>query len=330
MKDLNDKNGNLNLFKKFIRDIHGGIVEYLILIAVAGVIASFLFPTLHNNTDSWFEDMKCNVNTGISDSNQPCEKKPIKVLSNKSNGTSGGGAPTASHDVVVLTVYNSCKEILQNQPDAQTGTYAIKAPDGNLKSVTCDMVTNGGGWMMVSNYDFSKDRTPPAGSGLVTKDPFTSTSYPGTAPAGWYPQFNFSAGVPQNKTLYFNNDRFTFTDIRMEVKLTMLWSTDSFGNTHAGIPNRMSIEDQYVDGYSFTYGEPGSRKHLWTATVSGSAPSDQRATFLKTDIIGGTNIDKTVSKTVPSTNERIETRIMLDQSWNDENIGMHKLNIWIR
>ncbi|MCK2000721.1 hypothetical protein MZM54_04870 [[Brevibacterium] frigoritolerans] len=55
-----------NLCKQFITEEDGGLVEYLILIAIAAVSAALLFPQLRKNLASWFTDMVGNVNQGIT------------------------------------------------------------------------------------------------------------------------------------------------------------------------------------------------------------------------------------------------------------------------
>ena len=57
------------LFKQFIKEEEGSLVEYLLLIAVAGMLVSFLFPGLKDNLVQWFNDMVSNITTGINGSN---------------------------------------------------------------------------------------------------------------------------------------------------------------------------------------------------------------------------------------------------------------------
>ncbi|MFB8425590.1 hypothetical protein ACFC4S_26595 [Priestia megaterium] len=55
-----------NLFNQFKKEEDGGLVEYLILIAIAAVAAALLFPGLRKNLVGWFNDMVKNVKEGIS------------------------------------------------------------------------------------------------------------------------------------------------------------------------------------------------------------------------------------------------------------------------
>ena len=55
-----------NLFNQFKKEEAGGLVEYLILIAIAAVAAALLFPGLRKNLVGWFNDMVANVKEGIT------------------------------------------------------------------------------------------------------------------------------------------------------------------------------------------------------------------------------------------------------------------------
>ena len=69
-----------NLFNQFRKEEDGGLVEYLILIAIAAVAAALLFPGLRKNLIGWFNDMIKNVKTGITGT----------------TGTNGAGATQAA------------------------------------------------------------------------------------------------------------------------------------------------------------------------------------------------------------------------------------------
>jgi hypothetical protein len=48
----------------------------------------------------------------------------------------------------VSPVRKSCWEIKSLHPDAASGSYKIKGPDGQPLSVQCDMTSQGGGWTL--------------------------------------------------------------------------------------------------------------------------------------------------------------------------------------
>jgi hypothetical protein len=309
---LNGKEGHG--VKKFLFEKNGGVIEYVIVLAVVGVIVASIFPGLRAKISIWHSTLVDHVDQGIGNS-------PESDPSDPSN-------PTIS----IPAYYHSCKEILNHDASSNDGTYKIVLNDSSLEDVYCDMT--GGGWTRVSNYDFSSDRTSPTGSGLVAKDPYNSTSYSGTAPSSWYPDFptwaSYTSGY-QFKNFFVNNEKITYQDIKIDVDFGFYWTVDSFGNTHGSPANRMSLEGQYLDGVSITYGEPGERTHLWSLTPSGGVPSDARAAFIGSDSYGGSKITRTFTKTLANpTDKRIETRIMLDQPWWDETISMNKFVVWVK
>lgn len=55
-----------NLSNKFINEEDGGLFEYLILIAIAALIAVLLIPALRTNLIAWFNTASGNVTKAIS------------------------------------------------------------------------------------------------------------------------------------------------------------------------------------------------------------------------------------------------------------------------
>lgn len=55
------------LTRKFIKEEKGApIIEIVILIAMAAVIAAVLFPNLRKAVGTWFNDMLANVQSGLT------------------------------------------------------------------------------------------------------------------------------------------------------------------------------------------------------------------------------------------------------------------------
>ena len=78
---------------KFVKEEDGGLVEYLILIAIAAVAAAFLFPQLRTNLGAWFTQMVANVQNGISGaSGQTSTGTSTTLGAGTGTGASLGGA----------------------------------------------------------------------------------------------------------------------------------------------------------------------------------------------------------------------------------------------
>jgi Flp pilus assembly pilin Flp len=63
-----------NLFKKFMKEEEGNVIEYVIVLAVIAIIIAAMFPGLRAKLLSWFKGMFSNVDQGISGggAGQPC------------------------------------------------------------------------------------------------------------------------------------------------------------------------------------------------------------------------------------------------------------------
>lgn len=316
-------------FKRFTKEKRGDVVHYILVLSVIVVIAAFAFPKIKTASKDSTEQSTCHMDNLMKDASEmkDCTPKNTGGTQPPSGDNSGGGS--GSGGGTATPIYRSCLETLEHNSSLADGIYPIKLSDGSVKNMPCDM--KNGGWTLVSNYDYSQDKTPPAGSSLVAKDPFISASYTGTAPEGWYPHFTLlSNGKMQYTNFYSNKEGIPYSNVKIDMKVNFMWTVDSFGNTHGSPPNRMSLDGQYVDGISVTTGAEGNRKHILTATLSTVMPTDERKDFIKGDTITGATINKAVTKSVPTTNEKIETRVILDQTWQDENIGIQKYIVWVK
>lgn len=70
--------------------------------------------------------------------------------------------------------YN-CRDILTRNPSAGSGTYTILF-NGREQEVSCDMETDGGGWMLVLNYYHAAGTTPPTYPRTTAGFPVQSSS----------------------------------------------------------------------------------------------------------------------------------------------------------
>jgi len=55
----------LNLFKSFMKEEEGNVVEYIIVLAVVSVIIAFAFPTLRSKLQDWFTNTMDKITAGL-------------------------------------------------------------------------------------------------------------------------------------------------------------------------------------------------------------------------------------------------------------------------
>lgn len=54
--------------RNFMQEQEGSVVEYILVLAVIAVIIAFLFPTLKNTIQGWFNSLTGNVQSGLNNS----------------------------------------------------------------------------------------------------------------------------------------------------------------------------------------------------------------------------------------------------------------------
>jgi hypothetical protein len=244
---------------------------------------------------------------------------------------------------------DSCKNIKLFDSNLKDGSYELNL-SGN-PTVYCDMTRNGGGWMRVTNYDWAENQN----------------NIPSTLEKG------------NSKTIFYNNQTFLLADgwwvspwgaqpantmrwVEIDAQPITSWSEtmidfeglgyrslDEFYNVHnSGISDRSTVNGQYVDGFSFTYGNQGSRSHLFTVAVGYLSPPDDEnrlsgeLSWIGSDydykdntesLAGYSSVlySKTITgKIKPYGNEKISLRLMADQVEGDETIGIRKYILWVR
>ena len=145
-----------------------------------------------------------------------------------------------------LQQYRSCQEILHCIPSASSGYYQIRAPNGSLVQVYCDMEGTNcggeGGWTRVAYVNMSQ-------SGATCPQGLTQTTLSGLILCG-------RSGSGCQSTV-FSTLGLNYSRVCGQVRGYQYGSPDAFEL------NSLTIDSVYVDGVSITYGS-APRKHIWT------------------------------------------------------------------
>lgn len=152
---------------------------------------------------------------------------------------------------------SSCREILQLQPQSQSGNYWLRNPAGNEISAYCNMQltcgpANTSGWMRIASFNLS-DQEQTCPNGNFQESMMEQTRYCTRSSA--------TAGCDGST---FNVSGFSYTSVCGRASGVQIGTVDSFN-----IPGNPSIDGTYVDGISLTYSEPtNQRVHIWTFGAS--------------------------------------------------------------
>ena len=246
-----------------------------------------------------------------------------------------------------------CAEIHEDYPDFGSGLYTIDADGdgaGEAVEVHCDMVMDGGGWMRVANVDSSQGKCP--GSWVFTNIP----------PVCY--RLIFSAGC---KSATFSSYGVEYSEVRGFVRGYQYYSMDGFHNlsidshyvdgvsiTHGAGPRQhvwtyaVGLSQDYPYGasscpcaanpgnqppafvgtnYYCESGNPGKYENTWYlgdplfdgsgCPGGNSCCSPQGLPWFQTDVA------------VPTTDD-LEARLCSDQAFSNEDIGVYRMELYVR
>ena len=214
---------------------------------------------------------------------------------------------------------NSCKELYTIVPQS-SGYYWVKAFDGSIIQVYCDMsatcgnttgglakivTINANTWSKycIGNVNFEqsngcfKKSTMPGCSGFVLTSPNLNFSHIcGTVEGSYF-------GIP-----------------------------DGFAGS--GRSSTTTIDDNYVDGISMTYGNTSRRTHLWTfSACEGACTTARVPEFVGnhySNISFNSHSDIMFQRNfLPTLNEDIEIRLCQDEDRPYEGIYLTSMNIYV-
>ena len=145
----------------------------------------------------------------------------------------------------------SCQEILHCFPSAPSGYYQICVPNGSLVQVYCDMEGTNcggeGGWTRVAYVNMTQ-------SGATCPQGLTQTTLSGLTVCG-------RNGPGCQSTVFFTLG-LNYSQVCGQLRGYQYGTPNAFETYYEKVSAR-TIDGDYVDGVSITYGSP-TRKHIWT------------------------------------------------------------------
>lgn len=244
---------------------------------------------------------------------------------------------TFQNNLVGTHIESTCENILNNGYSHGDGEYRISYFGDS--TVYCDMTRSGGGWMLLEGYDWNEDQNHYP-SNMVKTVNRTITSYTGasfTFENGWYiPDSRPTVGAFDWTEVSFPTNGFTWKQTMIDIDPIYAISVDSY-NVISSTRDSVSVNGQYLDGVSLTYGEQGSRQPLLSLTPTTSGVD--RITWLNNTDSNLNNNYSTlshigsnafVSGVKISGTEKISARFMVNQNYVDEQVGFKILKVWVK
>ena len=144
----------------------------------------------------------------------------------------------------------SCQNILCCFPSAPSGYYQITAPNGSLVKVYCETNCGGeGGWTRVAYVNMSQ-------SGTTCPQGLTQRNIKGNNYCG--------RNIIGCQSTVFPTHGLSYSRVCGRLRGYQYGGTDAFNASI--IEHYTSVDSNYVDGVSITYGS-NPRKHVWTYAV---------------------------------------------------------------
>ncbi len=145
---------------------------------------------------------------------------------------------------------DSCADILDYNNQSPSGYYWVQNSQRDSRRVYCDMNRTcggvAGGWMKVAELDMTDNSN---------QCPSTLTQHINSNKRTCGISSNSASCAP----VIYSIDAIKYSKVCGKIKAYQVSTPDAFRNS-------LSIDSNYVDGKSLTYGRP--RKHIWTFAAS--------------------------------------------------------------
>ena len=135
----------------------------------------------------------------------------------------------------------SCRHILEQEPDSTSKYYWIRNPSGRVTQQYCDMEWEAYSWIKVAHLDMTQpNQQCPSGFRLITSSSKRLCGRPGPASC---------------VSVKFSTNGITYNKVRGKVIAYQYGSPDGFDPAHT----QSTIDAMYIDGVSITH----TRQHIW-------------------------------------------------------------------
>ena len=244
---------------------------------------------------------------------------------------------TASTGFGMLAPAPSCQAIHLFQPSAMSGYYWVRSSNGSSIQVYCEMTMKCDG-INVGLLRVALLNNDNRGE-LCNGSLITSTS---SANVTQYIQSNMTPGCSHT---FFSSMNITYSHICGTIEGYGYNSTDGFGRNGTVRPDNRTIDDNYVDGISLTYGEMPNRTHIWTFVANRGTDCLQNIppdfAINSVSCLPNTNTSSnscaSASRCSPyffkplqqTTSEDIEMRLCRDQKRGDEDVAIKSVEIYV-
>ena len=162
------------------------------------------------------------------------------------------------------SIFTSCRDILQRFPASFSGYYLIRLNNGYYVYTYCDMTMKcggiTGGWSRLAYLNIHEPGAQ-CPTGLKQKhDPLSCA------------RSEIEGGC---SSVMYTIGPMPYTHICGKINGIQYRGLDGFTKYTSIRPKNPTIDDNYVDGISLTYGNAGSRSHIWTFVASPCSLSEQ-------------------------------------------------------